>query len=130
MSGGLSVTWSARRLPLEPVGVAARGLAARRLADRVITAPGPWRGVVGEDLIVVLGDELPWADGVVYLGHSPDHPALLYDTRSEPNVPLAWLVKRLCREGPVAWLREPDLLVPLASAAPFHAPALQAWRNR
>ena len=108
----------------------ARGQAAQRLADRVIASGGPWTGVVGHALIVLLGPELPWIDGVTYLGHEPDQPALWFDTRLQPSVPVAWLVSRVARGGRVAWLHDPAVLVPLGAAAPFHAPALQAWRNR
>lgn len=105
-----------------------RGPVALALADRVLRAPGDWQGVVGDQLLVVIGADLPWVDGVRFVGLA--HPGLWLDTRTEPQVPLPWLAARLVKQGPVAWVREPDLLIPLAEAAPLHLPTLQAWRNR
>ena len=130
LSGGREVIWRAREVPLSPVAVVGRGEVASRLVDLVIERGCSWHGVVGNGLIVVLGDDLPWVDGVLYLGRAAGQPALLHDTRLEPDVPVAWIAKRLCGRGAIAWLQSPDLLVPLGAAAPFHAPALQAWRNR
>lgn len=129
MSAGLiQVEWVERSTPLEPGCVVARGEAALALADRVIARPGDWQGVVGDRLLVLLGEELPWVDGVAFMGRA--WPGLWLDTRWEPTVPLGWLARRLCRSGPVAWVRAPDLVIPLTDAAPLHLPTLQAWRNR
>lgn len=127
-AGLIEVTWRVRARPLEAVAVVGRGPVAHALADRVLRAPESWSGVVGDRLLVVVGEDLPWVDGVTYLGRA--HPALWLDTRREPDVPLDWLVQRLCRSGPVAWVHEPDALVPLAELAPLHLPTLQAWRSR
>jgi hypothetical protein len=44
--------------------------------------------VSGPDVLLVVGDELPWADGVVYLGRDPDAPKLLLPTTLMPEVPV------------------------------------------
>jgi len=98
VSGGIPPTaWRPRRVPLAPVAVAAEGESAERLLARLrertdeelrrlrgVRAPAvPAILLVGED-----GD-LPWADGVVYLGKDDLAPALLVPTALEPELPLA-----------------------------------------
>ncbi|MEZ4322005.1 MAG: hypothetical protein R3F61_31325 [Myxococcota bacterium] len=130
----IPVDWAPRDPPLLPLGVAGRGDVAARLARRVLAsrgAPG-WRAVVGDRLLVVLGDALPWVDGVVYLGADPRAPRLLHDSRLMPSVPPDLLARRIHARVPglVAWLHAPDVLVPLADAEPIHPPALSAWLER
>jgi hypothetical protein len=125
----IPVGWSPREEPLPPEAVAGRGRVAVRLAERVLGRSEAWRGVVGDDLIVVLGPDLPWVDGVTYLGRDPRAPTLWFDTRVQPDVPPALLARAVARRvpGPVAWLADPTVLVPLGAAEPFHPPALGAW---
>ncbi|MCB9694928.1 MAG: hypothetical protein H6736_24245, partial [Alphaproteobacteria bacterium] len=63
----IQVGWSLRDVPLAPVGMLATGAAAARLAERV-SRRRDLRGVVTDDVLVVLGTDLPWVDGAVYLG--------------------------------------------------------------
>ncbi len=94
------VTWSVREPPLAARAVAAWGEAARRLASHLLeldhAAMGRFSGVAGKNSIVLLGDEtnLPWVDGVLYLGRDPLAPALLLPTQIEPAVPAANLLER------------------------------------
>ncbi len=89
----LPVAFRPRAAPLVPVAVAACGAAAfalaARLAERDDAALARLSGVGGEGLLVVIGEaaDLPWVDGVVYLGRDPGAPALLLPTALEPDVP-------------------------------------------
>jgi hypothetical protein len=82
-----------RAVPLAPVAVAARGPAAAalaaRLAGRDDAALGRLSAVSAPGLLLVIGaaEELPWVDGVVYLGKDPAAPSLLLPTALEPDVP-------------------------------------------
>ena len=115
--------WHPRDVPLEPVGALGRGPVAAALGRRVLDAAPAYEGVVGDGLFVLLGPDLPWVDGVTYLGRHPDAPALLLDTRLAPDLPASWLIARF--GNPIVLL--PDLVVPLGELAPLHPPALQAW---
>jgi hypothetical protein len=122
---GVAVGWRSRDEPLAVVGAAAAGDAARALATRVLArtdeALAKLRGVASARssdtvAIVVLGDaaDLPWLDGIVYLGRDPRAPSLLVPTFLEPDVPIELVERALLRRahpGPLA-------VVPLAPLAP------------
>jgi len=119
-----------------PVGVAARGIAAINLAHRLLRAPDSlshYKAVGARDLLVVLGAEkrLPWVDGVVYLGHDPELPSLLFPTNLEPSVPAALLEGSLAvvhqHHGPCALLLDPPVIVPLAAARTIAHDSLIKW---
>ena len=84
--------WRARATPLAPAAMAAVGEAARVLGGRLLhrddEALGRLEGVCGEHLLLLIGAEadLPWVDGVTYLGRDPAAPALLLPTAIEPSV--------------------------------------------
>lgn len=133
----IEVRWRPRHEPLTPVGVAARGAAAARLARRLLEeADGPLaelRGVGGRNVLVILGaaEKLPWVEGVTYLGRDDEAPALLLPTALEPSVP-ASLVERAFAARfpglmPCAVLTEPAALVPVAEARPVARPTLLKW---
>ncbi len=131
MSASVAVGWRPRAVPLAPEAVVGRGEASRALARRVLADPGPWRGLVGEALLVVFadGDALPWAEGVAYLGRDPRAPSLWVDTRWELDVPPDLAARAVARRAPgaVAWLRAPDALVPLGEVDRLDPGALAAW---
>ncbi|MEQ9499966.1 MAG: hypothetical protein RIT81_24020 [Deltaproteobacteria bacterium] len=88
----MQITWAPRPEPLVPCGAWAAGdvvapLVARLLAIRDADLER-LEGVVAPALLIVCGadDDLPWVDGVQYLGRHPDAPRLLVPTREEPNV--------------------------------------------
>jgi hypothetical protein len=116
MSAGF-VTWSDREPPLAACAVAAWAEVARRLATRLLElddqALGRLSGVAGKSTIVLLGDEadLPWVDGVLYLGRDPSAPSLLLPTRMEPVVPRANLLER-AMTGRFAKVRPPLAVLP------------------
>jgi hypothetical protein len=135
------VTWRPRPSPLEPAGVAARGTAARALAGRLLARGDEelsrLAGVAGPELLIALGapGDLPWVDGVSYLGQDPDAPLLLLPTALEPSVHPRLLQDALLARGsklppPLAVLLSPDLLVSTAAARPVSRPVLEGWLSR
>ena len=130
------MTWRPRLAPLVPVGVAARGAAATSLARRLLREPDSlshYKGVGAPGLLVILGEEtkLPWVDGVVYLGHDPQSPSLLFPTTLEPSVPAALLERSLAavhnHTGPVALLLDPPSIIPLSEARTVAPASLIKW---
>jgi len=134
----LPLRWQVREPPLEPVATAATGPAARALARRLM-AMSPERlaalsGVAGGELLLVLGEgkDLPWVDGVQYLGRDPEAPGLLLPTTLRPAVPLplverAAMLRRRTAPMPVAVVLDPPLLVPLEEARPVDRAVLRQW---
>lgn len=126
----IQVGWSLRDVPLAPVGMLATGAAAARLAERV-SRRRDLRGVVTDDVLVVLGTDLPWVDGAVYLGEPAS--GLYTDTRLQPDVPAAMLAASLRARfaQPVAWVPG-RLPVGVGPADVFDARALlafaESWR--
>jgi hypothetical protein len=113
VTAAIHVTWRTRAVPLSPQAVAAAGPVAARLVDRLLTftddALTRLRGVAGRDLLVLTGEsaDLPWLDGVEYLGRDPLAPGLYIPTTLEP-APVAALLERALRQ------RAPQLAPPLA----------------
>jgi hypothetical protein len=148
MSALLPVTWRLREKPLAPIAAAAVGRRARALAPRLLAredaALARLHGVAGKDVLVVLAEaaDLPWLDGIVYLGRDPEAPALLVPTILEPEVPIALVERALVRRAqtsplavlPDAERLEPrartDLLVPCGGALPIVRAVLEAWARR
>ena len=138
MKSAVTVNWRTRRVPLPPVGIAARGTVAQALAARLLALAdedlAQLDGVAGAGLLVITGDEarLPWADGVVYLGRDAAAPSLLLPTVWQPDVPATLLERALLQQtaatvAPLAMLLNPPLLVSLAAARPLARAALTAW---
>ena len=118
------------------MGVAARGTDATCLAHRLLRDPDSlahYKGVGAPGLLVMLGEEerLPWVDGVVYLGHDPECPSLLFPTNREPSVPAALLQRSLAlvhnQPGPCALLLDPPSIVPLSEARTVARASLIKW---
>jgi hypothetical protein len=134
----LPVSWLPREIPLTPRAVAAGGASAyalaRRLLGRSDEALLRLSGVAGEGLIVVLGpaEELPWVDGVSYLGQEPKAPGLLLPTNLAPDAPLPLVAGALLARGrglvpPVAVLLSPPQLVGAGRARPLRRERVEAW---
>jgi len=67
------LAWRRREPPLAPVAVAGSGAVAAALATRArerVARGAELLGAAGSGWLVILGggDDLPWADGAVYLG--------------------------------------------------------------
>jgi hypothetical protein len=108
------------------------------LAARLLSRPdeelAALRGVAGPDLLIALGsgENLPWADGVIYLGRDPDSPLLLMPTTHGPSIPLQLLERALVARKdrlspPLAVLLDPPLLVSTVAARPIARASLEAW---
>jgi MoxR-vWA-beta-propeller ternary system domain bpX5 len=136
----IALQWRLRAAPLDPVGMAVRGAAARTLAQRLLArddaALGRLSGVAAPDLLMVLGEaaDLPWVDGAVYLGRDAEAPSLLLPTTREPAVPLPLVERALLARArtsgtspPYAVLVDPPLLASAQAARPILRPVLQAW---
>jgi len=134
------INWIARDTPLLPTAVAAYGPASLRLARRLLQLPdeslSQLEGVAGQQLILVqgAGEQLPWADGVQYLGVDPAAPFLLLPTNYRPSLPEAFVQKALLKKagssGRIAVLPSPLLLVPLQAARPVFRSVLTAWMGK
>ena len=133
----IAVRWRLREPPLLPTGVLARGRAllqlVQRLRERDDDGLALLRGVVGSDVLVVLGppDLLPWSDGARYLGRDPAAPSLLLPTTLEPELPLALLERALLRRfadaaPPLAVLPESARVLALGPARTLSAASLRA----
>ena len=81
----MKVRWETAEPPLPPVAAAGRGLVGARLADRA-TADPRWDLVRFSDWCVLVGDELPWADGVIYLGVLPGAGDVLVPVHRRPQL--------------------------------------------
>jgi MoxR-vWA-beta-propeller ternary system domain bpX5 len=90
-----------RAAPLTPGAVLALGDGARALARRLLSRSDEQlarlRAVVGPELLLVLGaeDELPWADGAVYLAREPDAPELWLPCAVGADAPAPLLLRAL-----------------------------------
>jgi len=134
----LPLRWRVREPPLEPVAAAATGEAARALAERLLALPderlAALGGVAGPEVLVVTGEkgDLPWVDGVQYLGRDPEAPGLLLPTTLSPAVPLplverAVMLRRRTPVTPMAVVLEPPMLIPLDGARKVDRAVLRQW---
>jgi hypothetical protein len=133
------ISWSDREPPLEACAVAAWGDVARRLASHLLeldqTALGRLTGVAGKSAIVLLGEEtnLPWVDGVLYLGRDPVAPTLLLPTRIESAVPATNLLERALRKRfsnlspPLAILPDTLTVISCYNALQLSRSRIEAW---
>ncbi|WP_275937347.1 hypothetical protein [Sorangium cellulosum] len=134
----MPVSWTPRDAPLSASAAAAWGEPARALGARLLglddTSLARLRGAAGPRVLVVLGDaaDLPWADGVVYLGADADAPALLLPTNVRPSAGAALLARALERRfpaaaPPIAVLPGPGQLVSCAAASPIARGRVARW---
>ena len=133
----IEVEWRPRREPLAPIGAAARGAAAARLAHRLLETDddvlAELKGVGGRGVLVILGaaERLPWVEGITYLGRDEQAPALLMPTALEPSASSPLLARafaaRFPQLLPCAVLTGPAALVPVAGARAVAREALLKW---
>jgi hypothetical protein len=129
----IQVAWIPRDVPLLARAVVASGPAAKALGRRLMTLDDDslraLAAVAGDELLVVLGEALPWVDGVVYLGRDESAPDLLLPTALVPTVPPALLevaIRRVVpRAAPVAVL--PARLVACDTARAIDRALLERW---
>ncbi|MCA9552598.1 MAG: hypothetical protein KC933_21370 [Myxococcales bacterium] len=148
MTPSFRVEWVARQPPLPPVGVAARGHAAELLVRNLLTrsddALANFTGLAAPDLVVVCSadigrptnrSELPWVDGVSYLGVAPGSAGLWVPTTLAPTVPEALLARAIQHAripAPAAILLftvGEATVISLAQARPLARDQLVAWQE-
>lgn len=115
----VDVTWSVREYSLVPQAVAACGVQlsralANRLMKRQLSDLQKLQCVAGNGVFLVLGDELeiPWLDGVVYLGQER-HTTIYVPTILQPSVPISLLERALLAAHPT--LKPPIAVLPTVS---------------
>jgi hypothetical protein len=129
---------ASRSDPLRPLGAIAEEDAARRLARRLLALPDDalarLAGVAAPGLLAIVGQEedLPWVDGIRYLGRDAEAPALLLPTSAALAAPAALVERALlacapAADRPLAVLADPLRLVPVGGARPIERSALAAW---
>ena len=136
------IHWIQRGTALAPVGVAAVGDRARALARRLLRddfAPPleRLRGAATDEALVFLGEasDLPWVDGVVYLGKDGRAGSLLVPTNMVPSVPIDALERSLVGRfaeiaPPIVVLPAHGLIFSAAPALPLGRKQLTAWLGR
>lgn len=97
----VAVAWRPRATPRAVSALVAEGPVADALRRRLLALPddalASLRGVADAAHVVVLGaaPQLPWIDGVLYLGRGPDAPTLTLPTALDPTVPPGLLERAL-----------------------------------
>jgi hypothetical protein len=140
MTSALSqpIRFRERRSPLEAIAVYAEGAVAHALIEQLAAASGErigaLRGVARADCAVLLGPalELPWVDGVLYLGRDERAPQLLLPTYCEPELPCELLERRVlaaAQPPPIAVVPCAQRLVAVGQARALDRAALRAWLN-
>jgi hypothetical protein len=141
MAAGVGVTWSLRSEPLVPCACIGRGAVAQALGRALLTLDrarlSRLEACAGEGLLIVLGEvaDLPWSDGITYLGRDEAAPHLLLPTSRRPDVPVDLFARALAAHVPEAAkggaiLPDPVdglLWVPVAAAGPIERASLEAW---
>jgi hypothetical protein len=136
-----TVSWVSRERPLTPSAAVACAAAARTLAVRVATLDDgrasrlhAARSTSGEALFVLRGaaDDLPWIDGILYLGLEPGVDGLLLPTTRRPDVPLDVFARAIAARFPrialpLAVLEQPRRVIAMGGLRPLDREALRHW---
>lgn len=128
----IAVGARARELPLEPCAALALGGAVPPLVTRLLELDeerlSRMRAVRGRLFLLIQGgaNDLPWSEGLLYLGKDEAAPRVLLPTTTAPSVPSALFERALARRcadaalaGPWAVCLEPRLVISVASAQPL-----------
>jgi hypothetical protein len=97
------VSWQLRDERLPAGAALAWGQTAVDLIDRLLVRSDAelsrLSGIVFQRGVLILGDEcdLPWVDGILYLGRDDAAPSLLLPTALRPDVPVALLERAVQR---------------------------------
>ncbi len=142
LKAGLGIRWVPRSEPLAPCACVARGAAAlalgRALLEWDAARLARIKACAGDGLLLLLGEgpELPWLDGIIYLGRDEAAPHLLLPTSRKPDVPVDLFGRALA--GQIAEAKAggavlPDdisdglLWIPIWAAGPIERESLEAW---
>lgn len=123
----MKIRFEKRAEPLEPVMALGRDHVARALFRRSqrYADHDEYRCLAAKDLFLITGPDLPWVDGVEYLGRSGN---LYLPTTLQP-IPEELFVDRIFRDyGSVAVL--PDLtIINTVGGAELRSNHLEAWER-
>lgn len=101
MTAKLKIIWRNRFDALAPSAVIAFDAAAKKLKEKLVALDDEkldlMQGVFAENLLFIAGAEenLPWTDGVSYLGKDALAPQIFLPTNRRPDVPLDLFEKKL-----------------------------------
>jgi len=132
----MSVVFVSRDEVLEPAAVVGLGPVARRLGERLLKCTdaqlGHWKGLTATGLLIVLGADLPWVDGVEYLGRDLEAPRLLLPTALRPSIGVELFERAIVRRAvelspPLAVVWSSPTIVSVASALAIRRERLQRW---
>lgn len=136
----VAVTWVPRDEPLVARGAVAQGDVATDYALRLLTlrddALRGLRGVAGDGLLVVTAErlEVPWFDGLRWMGRDPDAPNVWLPTTERPSVSAALIERVLSgRAGlePSPWMIWCEAgrvrVVSLATARALDRSRIESW---
>lgn len=137
----MAIHWLPREPPLIPQAVAAWGQPALELAARLLSRHpetlARLSGIASTGCLVLVGEaeDLPWVDGVIYLGRSVEAPRLLLPTTLRPAVPedlfeRAVVARESALRPPIVVLPGLGALFSLVAARPVDAGVLRAWLSR
>jgi len=102
----LELSWSARTLPLVVEACWAEGKVTRALQARLARGYRPdLRAAQVGGVLVLLGSDLPWVEGLTYLGREGN---LFLPTLWQPSLPAAWIEARLHDFGDAPWALVPS----------------------
>ena len=130
------IEWQNRAVSLDPCAVVAFDEAAVNLAEKLLRLDeesfGTFQGASARRLIFIVGrgDNLPWTDGVIYLGKDARTSAsLLLPTTIEPTIPInlfkVVLEKKFRHLMPCIVL--PKKIIPFGKAKNLSRAALERW---
>ncbi len=127
--------WVPREPPLAALGLLALGDAAEGVADRLLAEPErlrTLRGLFGPRALFLRGQDLPWAEGVIWLGRDPTATTLWMPTTLRPERAPSLLARALAREvrgsPPFVVVPEGGLVLAAGSADRIDADRLRSWR--
>jgi hypothetical protein len=102
----VKLSWSPRPQPLNVEGAWAQGQAAQNLNHKLRQRGLSLRCLpFPEGGVVVLGEELPWVEGLTFLGRQGQ---IYMPTMWQPDLPLEWLAEGLIKKGPPPWVLLPE----------------------
>lgn len=125
-----------RSNPRDAIGAIARGVAAAALGRRLLELSDEHlerlSGVAGRGVIAVLGSavDLPWVDGITYLGRVDDGGGVLLPTVTGVSIHEDLFTRAVIARGVgslVAVTFDPPRIVDLSSAKPIDRAQLEAW---
>ena len=130
----MKLHWRPRSQPLAIEGACAQGQAAGELAVRLLARPScrELSGVQARDCLIILGpaEQLPWCEGVIYLGRASTLHPLYLPTHLAPTLPVAWLADALQERCPPPWALLPDnRAVGLGPASALDSEVLERFRH-